>query len=146
MIFPEEKRFLANRSNHGRFALAAFLKFFLSKGRFPDHPGEVRQSALEAISEQLRLPASTWSALNWDGSIIKRMRAEIREWCGFREITLRDLDDIKHWLTEVAIPQEHRIERLYQTFLEHCRKLRVEPPATGHGKRLVLSSTAMQAS
>jgi TnpA family transposase len=140
MIFPEEKRFLAKRSNHGRFGLAVFLKFFLAKGRFPDQPSEVNQRALEAISEQLKLPLDVWKSLNWDGRTIKRMRAEIREWCGFREITLSDLDGIKSWLIEVAIPQEHRIERLYQTFLEHCRKLRVEPPATGHGKRFVLSA------
>jgi TnpA family transposase len=139
-IFPEERRFLANRSEHGRFGLALLLKFFLSKGRFPDHPGEVSQRAITAISEQLKLPIETWLSLDWDGRTIKRMRAEIREWCGFREVTLLDLEGIKHWLIEVAIPHEHRVERLYESFLEYCQQLRVEPPATGHGRRLILSA------
>jgi len=140
IIFPEEKRFIANRSQHGRFGLAVLLKFFLSKGRFPDHPSEVNQQTLAAISDQLKLPTETWSALDWSGPTIKRMRAEIRDWCGFREITLIDLEEIKRWLVEVAIPQEHRAECLYEDFLKHCRQLRVEPPATGHGRRFVLSA------
>jgi len=140
IIFPEEKRFLANRSKHGRFGLAVLLKFFLSKGRFPDQSSEVSLRAIAAISEQLNLPTETWLALDWSGPTIKRMRAEIRDWCGFREVTLPDLEEIQRWLVEVAIPQEHRVDRLYEKFLEHCRQLRVEPPATGHGQRLILSA------
>ncbi len=140
IIFPEEKRFFANRSNHGRFGLAVLLKFFLSKGRFPDRQSEVSPRIIEAISQQLELPADVWKNLNWDGRSIKRMRAEIREWCGFREITSFDLKGIKRWLIDVAIPQEHRFERLFEGFLKHCHRLKIEPPAIGQARRLILSA------
>ncbi len=140
IIFPAEKRLLANRTAHGRFGFAVLLKFFQAKGRFPERPNEVAMDVLTAISEQLELPIGAWADLDWEGRTIKRFRAEIRQWCGFREVTLADFSEFKRWLIEEVIPQEHREDRLREALLKRCRELHIEPPAQDHAGRLIQSA------
>ena len=140
IVFPEEKRFLANRTAHGRFGFTVLLKFFQARGRFPESHAEVGSDVLAAISEQLGLPVETWWDLDWEGRTIKRFRAEIREWCGFREVTLADFGEFKRWLVEEVIPQEHREDRLREALLNRCRDFRLEPPALDHAGRLIQSA------
>jgi TnpA family transposase len=140
LILPEEERLMANRTPHGRLGFAVFLKFFQIKGRFPYHPGEVSKDILGFIAEQIGIPVQAWHDLNWEGRTIKRLRAVIREWYGFREVTLSDLDHFKRWLVEEVIPQEHREDRLHDALLQRCRDLRIEPPASDHGHRLIQST------
>ncbi len=144
LILPEEKRLLTNRTPHGRLGFAVLLKFFQVKGRFPDNQVEVNKKALGTIAEQLGTPIETWHDFDWEGRTIKRFRAEIREWCGFREVTLSDLESLKRWLVVEVIPQEHRADRLREVLLQRCRDLRLEPPASEHGSRLIQSALQEQ--
>lgn len=84
------------------------------------------------MAGQVGVNASEWNSYPWEGRILKYHRAEIREWCGFREVTLADLDDLKHWLVREVIPQEYREDHLLETLLQRCQNLRVEPPAPDH--------------
>jgi hypothetical protein len=140
LILPEEKRLLTNRTPHGRLGFTVLLKFFQVKGRFPDNQVEVNKEILGMIAEQLGTPIETWHDFDWEGRTIKRFRAEIREWCGFREVTLSDLESFKRWLVEEVIPLEHRADRLREVLLQRCRDLRLEPPASEHGSRLIQSA------
>jgi TnpA family transposase len=140
LILPEEERLLANRTAHGRLGFTVLLKFFQAKGRFPGYKAEVNQEILARIAEQVGTSVETWRDFDWEGRTIKRFRAEIREWCGFREVTLSDLDSLKCWLVDNAILQEHRADRLREALLQRCRDLRLEPPATEHGSRLIQSA------
>lgn len=140
LVLPEEEPLLANRTAHGRFGFAVLLKFFQAKGRFPSHKAEVNQEILARIAEQLGTPIEAWHDFDWEGRTIKRFRAEIREWCGFREITLSDLDSLKCWLVDDVIAQEHRADRLREAILQQCQDLRLEPPASEHGSRLIQSA------
>ncbi|MDQ5988336.1 MAG: Tn3 family transposase ISNpu13 [Syntrophus sp. SKADARSKE-3] len=140
LILPEEKRLLKNRTPHGKFGFAVLLKFFQAKGRFPDYQAEVNQEILATIAEQVGIPIKTWYDLDWEGRTIKRIRAEIREWSGFREVTLSDLDIFKRWLVDEVIFREHRVDRLRELLLQRCREMRVEPPASEHGRRLIQSA------
>ena len=140
LILPEEERLLANRTAHGRLGFAVLLKFFQSKGRFPSHKAEVKQEILARIAEQVGISVETWHDFDWEGRTIKRFRSEIREWCGFREVTLSDLDSLKRWLGDDIVPQEHRADRLRDALLQRCRDLGLEPPASEHGSRLIQSA------
>lgn len=140
ILFPKEKELLANRTPHGRFGFAVLLKFFQVNGRFPEHPGEIGKEALLSISEQLELPVQTFTELDWEGRTIKRFRAEIRQQCGFRGVTLADFRDFKLWLIKDVIPLEHREDRLREFLLERCRELKIEPPALDHAGRLIQSA------
>lgn len=125
LLLPEEERLLANRTAHGRLGFAVLLKFFQAKGRFPEYQAEVSREAITFLAKQLTLPIDAWYDLDWEGRTIKRHRAEIREWCGFREITLADMEAFKRWLVDEVISQEHRDDRLRDALLKHCRTLRI---------------------
>ena len=140
LLLPEEKRLLMNRTAHGRFGFAALLKFFQSKGRFPYHRGELNKETLSIISEQLKIPIDAWYGFDWKGRTIKRIRAEIREWCGFQEFTRSNYLAFKRWLIDEIVPQEHREERLREALMQKCRDSHIEPPASDRGRRLIHSA------
>ena len=140
LILPEEERMLTNRTPHGRLGFAVLLKFFQVKGRFPNWQGEVGKDILANIAEQIGVPVEAWLDLNWEGRTIKRHRADIREWCGFREVTLSDLEIFRRWLVEEIIPQGYRADRVREALLKRCRDLRIELPASDHSNRLIQSA------
>lgn len=139
LILPEEEQLLTNRTPHGRLGIAVLLKFFQVKGRFPDQ-GEVGKDILANIAKQIDVPVEAWHDLDWEGRTVKRHRAEIREWCGFREVTLSDLDSFKLWLVEEVISWEHRADRVREVLSLRCRDLRIELPASDHTSRLIQSA------
>jgi hypothetical protein len=140
LVLPEEVRLLTNRTPHGRLGFAVLLKFFQAEGRFPDSQGEVGVNIIANIAEQIGVSADAWQDLVWEGRTIKRHRADIREWCGFREVTLSDFGDFKRWLIDEIIPQEYRADRVREALSQRCRDLRVELPASDHTNRLVQSA------
>ncbi|WP_459947540.1 DUF4158 domain-containing protein [Desulfocastanea catecholica] len=139
-MLPEEEQLLTNRTPHGRLGIAVLLKFFQVKGRFPERHGEVGKDILANIAEQVGVPVETWHDLDWEGRTIKRHRADIREWCGFREVTLSDFDIFKTWLVEEVIPWEYRADRVREFLSLRCRDLRIELPASDHISRLIQSA------
>ena len=139
LLLPEEKQLLMNRTAHGRFGFAVHLKFFQIKGRFPYHRGELNKETLSIMSEQLKIPIDGWYSLDWEGRTIKRIRAKIREWCGFQQFTSSDYFAFKRWLTDEIIPQEHRSEQLREALVQKCGDSQIEPPASGHTSRLIHS-------
>jgi len=140
LILPEEERLLMNRTPHGRLGFAVFLKFFQVKGRFPDRKGEVGKDILDNIAKQIGVPVVAWRELDWEGRTIKRHRADIRKWCGFREVTLFDLDNFKHWLVGEVIPRGYRTDHVREALSLRCRDLRIELPASDHANRLIQSA------
>ncbi|MCE1227147.1 MAG: Tn3 family transposase [Geobacteraceae bacterium] len=140
LILPEEERLLANRTPHGRLGFAVLLKFFQVKGRFPNRKGEVGKDILASIAEQIGTPIEAWHDLDWEGRTIKRHRSDIREWCGFREVTLSDLENFRRWLVEEIIPQGYRADRVREALTQRCRDLHIELPASDHSNRLIQSA------
>jgi len=140
LILPEEERLLTNRTPRGRLGFAVLLKFFQVKGRFPNRQGEVGKDIVASIAEQIGVPVEAWYALDWEGRTIKRHRADIREWCGFREVTLSDLENFRRWLIEEIIPQGYRADRVREALAQRCRELRIELPAADHTNRFIQST------
>jgi TnpA family transposase len=134
---------LKNKAGATRLGFALFLKFFQAEGRFPEGAREVPPEAVHFIADQVEVDQEAFDGYPWEGATIKRHRAEIREWCGFRESTLADQEGLKEWLIREAIPQEHRLERLGEVLLQRCRVLRIEPPTTDRAQLLL--SSALQA-
>lgn len=140
LLFPQERQLLGNKTGATRLGFALLLKFFQLEGRFPASALELPRAAVSFVASQIEIPAEAWNDYPWDGATIKRHRAEIREWCGFREVTLADMEAFKRWLVDEVISQEHRDDRLRDALLEHCRTLRIEPPAADHAQRLIQSA------
>ena len=140
LLFPDELALLRNKTGATRLGFALLLKFFQEEGRFPNSPGEVPREGVRYVAFHLNVPEEAWQEYRWDGRAIKYHRAEIRDWCGFREATREDLERLKCWLVEDVIPQEHRPDRLWDAFCQHCRDLHIEPPALEQAQRLIQSA------
>ena len=97
-------------------------------------------STIRFVAGQVDVAPTEWPTYPWNGRVHAYHRAEIRDWCGFRKVTLSDLDSLKQWLIAAVIPQEHREDRLREALLVRCRQLLLEPPATDHGRRVILSA------
>lgn len=45
-----------------------------------------------------------WGSYPWEGRAAKYHRAEIRNWCGFRDVTRDDMGTFKRGMIDEAIP------------------------------------------
>ena len=140
LLLPPERALLKNKTGATRLGFALLLKFFQSEGHFPSDAGEIPSMVVGFVASQVEVDPATFDHYPWEGATIKRHRAEIREWCGFREFTLADHEVLKTWLVQEVIPQEHRLDRLTEAMRQWCRGLRIEPPAMDHGQRILSSA------
>lgn len=139
-LLPEERTLLATRTPHGRIGIAVLLKFFQNHGYFPVHREEVPFDAIEYIGSQIGVPAASWIDLEWDGPTIKRLRANIRKWLGYREATIADLKRLKLWLINDIIVYEDRLDRLREIIRERCKTLHIELPSQKQLLRMIRSA------
>ncbi len=140
LLLPGERTLLANRTAHGRIGMALFLKFFQEKGHFPAKREDIQKEAVDYMAVQIGVSPDAWHDLAWEGPTIKRLRAEIRQWLGFREATVADADAAEAWLIDEILDREHRTDRLKDAVAGRGRKLCIEPPAAEQIRRLVGSA------
>lgn len=140
LLLPDERPLLANRTAHGRIGMALFLKFFQEKVRFPARREDIPKEAVDYMAVQIGVSPDAWHDLAWEGPTVKRIRAEIRQWLGFREATVADAETLETWLVEEILDQEYRPDRLKDAVIGRCRKLCIELPAAEQIRRLVGSA------
>ena len=139
-IWSAEQSMIEKKRGATRLGFALLLKFFQIDGRFPNGAFEIPAQAVRFMAEQVGVEAGELYDYPWKGRVLKYHRAEIREWCGFREIRAADMAGFKRWLVEKVIPQEQRSERLREAFLQRCREMRIEPPSPEKTRRLLQSA------
>ena len=139
-LSPEERTLLATRTPHGRIGIAVLLKFFQKHGYFPVHRKEVPFDAIEYIGFQIDVPTEAWLDLEWEGPTIKRLRANIRKWLGYREATIADLKKLKLWLINDILIHEDRLDRLRENIRERCQTLHIELPSQKQLLRMIRSA------
>lgn len=139
-IWPAEQHMIEKKRGATRLGFALLLKFFQIEGHFPGGAIEIPAQAVRFVAEQVGVEATALRDYSWKGRALKYHRAQIREWCGFREGCAADMKGFKRWLVEEAIPQEPRPERLREIFLQRCREMRVEPPVPEKTRRLLSSA------
>ena len=141
-LLPAERKLLANKSRKTHPGFAILLKYFQLSGRFPTSRKEIPISVVKYVVYQLDASLADWGTYPLDGATAKRHRVEIRKWCGYREATLNDQNDLKIWLMAEVIPKEHREDRLREFLLQRCRQRKIDPPAADQITRLILSAVA----
>jgi hypothetical protein len=139
-LFPDELALVGAKTGHTSLGFAVMLRFFAGEGRFPRDKHEVPVEVLRFVGEQVGELAEGWLRYDWSGRSVKYHRAQIREFFGFREATVRDGEDVASWLLEEVLPREQDTEKLRAVFYERCRALKIEPPTPGRVERLVVSA------
>ena len=128
-IWPAEQHMIEKKWGATRLGFALLLKFFQIEGRFPSGLSEIPVQSVRFVAEQVGVAVAALVEYPWEGRVLKYHRAQIREWCGFREGRAADLQGLKRWLVDDVIPEEQRLERLREAFLQRCREMQIEPPA-----------------
>ena len=139
-LLPPEIDFLVRRRKGNRLAQALLLKYFQKNSRFPEKLEDIPLEAINWVSEQLAESPSLIDQFDWYGRTGMRFRVLIRDWLGYRSITVKDQANLRNWLVEKALPEEHRISHLEQLAYQHLKEQKIEPPTQGRMKRLTLSA------
>ena len=139
-LLPPETDFIKRKTDYNRLAQALLLKYFQENSRFPEKLDDVDQDALVWVAEQLGLSPDLINQFDWQGRTGMRYRSQIRGWLGFRPVTLADQEQLRQWLMENTLPQEHRFSHLEQIAYQRLKEQLIEPPTTGRMERLVLSA------
>jgi len=134
-----EFELLANKAGPTRLGFAVLLKFFQYEARFPNAKNEVPRAVVGYLAPQVDVEAEAYLQYDWQGRAIKYHRAQIRQFLGFRQATLKDLEEIRGWLSQGLIKQEQHPEVLKVAAYQHWRELKIEPPSPDQVERLLRS-------
>lgn len=141
-ICQAERKLIDKKTGYTRLGCAVLLKCFQIDGRFPDGPAEIPMRLIKHIAEQVEVPAETWTNYPWSGRSLGYHRAEIREFCGFAEMSLLEMGNMKRWMIADVIPNEHREDRILDIFRQKCQQSRLEPPTSDQAIRTIRSAIA----
>ncbi|MEU6745366.1 DUF4158 domain-containing protein [Spirillospora sp. NPDC046719] len=138
----EERGLLSNKSGATRLGFALMLKFFELEARFPRRE-DVPRAAVEFMAGQVGVASELLGDYRWSGSTIEYHGKEIRDFHGFRPVTVADEDKLIFWLAGEICPEEVSRDRLRAALLTRCRENRLEPPTAGRIERLLGAAEAM---
>ncbi|MCP4232017.1 MAG: DUF4158 domain-containing protein [Aestuariibacter sp.] len=139
-LLPPEVDFLVRRRKGNQLAQALLLKYFQENSRFPEKLEDISPEAINWVAEQLAESPDLINQFDWYGRTGMRFRVLIRDWLGFRPITVKDQSDLRNWLVENALPKEHRLLHLEMVAYQHLKEQKIEPPTEGRMRRLTLSA------
>ena len=131
---------MSNKIGATRLGFAVLLKFFQQEGRFPTFKNEVPGIVISFVATQVGVAPEVYSQYDWQGRSIEYHRAEIRKLLSFRESTVADAEQMKHWLMTEVLPQEHQDERLREEAYGWFRRMHLEAPTPDRLTRLIRSA------
>ena len=132
----EKNHILTKKGFNNQITYAILLKYFESEKHFPDGPIELLPYAYERLMDQLdiSLDACKWPAER----TLKRFRASIREFLGYREMTQNDKTDLSSWLSQNILPLALDEDELFEAAVFFCRHHKIELFAKGEVKRFLV--------
>jgi hypothetical protein len=92
----DEFDLVGNKSGATRLGFALMLKFFELEARFPRR--DVPRAAVDFVAGQVNVDPVLFADYAWSGSTIEYHRKQIRDFHGFRTITVGDEDKLIVWL------------------------------------------------
>jgi hypothetical protein len=124
----------------GRLGFAIQLKFMQLHGRFPERHEEIDPAATQWLATQLHAPAELWSTYELTSRQAQRHQRTIREYLGFRPVTVNDLKVLAQWLYEEVLPFDPQCRHGLDRAIDWCRDKGLEPPAMDHVQRILRSA------
>lgn len=139
----QELQLLKNKSGATRLGFSVMLKFYQNELRFPHFKSEVPESIIEFIAKQVNVNPVSYNEYDWNSRSINHHRTQIRKFFNYREISLKDYDDLKCWLYEYLLPYEKSFENIIKKTHQRLKDLRIELPAQKHLERVVSSAISI---
>ena len=139
-FLPNELSQLGNKSKETRLGFAVLFKFFQFEARFPNHKNEIPKEIVLYIAKQLKLEPLLFDKYDWKGRTIKYHRAQIRDFFGFRESTVKDSEDVSKWLSTVVYFYESNFESIKEESYKKFRVLKLVPPSPERIERIAKSA------
>ena len=106
----DEFALVGNKTGTTRLGFNLLLKFFEQEARFPRRE-DVPRPAVEFMAGQVKVDAELFGDYSWSGSTIEYHRKQVREFYGFRTITVGDEDKLIIWMAEEICPVETSRDR-----------------------------------
>lgn len=134
-----ELALLGNKTLTTRLSFALFLKAFQYQGYFPDPHQVIPEAVLHHLSIQVGVIPDAYEQLDWQGVTVKRHRAQIREYLGFRECRVEDLQDLSTSLLERLQLLDSQTDSLREEAYQTLRLWKLEPPTPDRMDRTLRS-------
>jgi hypothetical protein len=136
LSLAEQARIAAKREVN-RLSFAVLLKYFGIYARFPTSLADLDRGAVAYLAEQLGVDVVIRGEAAELHRTIKRYRAEIRAFFGFREATIEDAQELTNWLRDHAVVEGRNRKQLAEALELECRQRSLEPPAPDRVDRIV---------
>lgn len=138
----DESALVGNKTGATRLGFSLLLKFFEMEGRFPRRE-DVPRPAVEFMAGQVKVDPALYGGFDFTSRQVANHRRQIREFYGFRTITVGDEDKLIVWMADEICPVETSRDRLRAAFVTRCRQEKIEPPTPGQTERLLSAAEAM---
>lgn len=139
-LLPHELELVGNKTGPTRLGFALLLKFFQLEAHFPEAKNEIPRIVVAYVAKQVNVDTDEYLRYDWRGRSITYHRTQIREFFGFREVTLADEDALATWLLEEVLAHEQDPAHLREMIYTRLRTLQVEPPTPERVTRLLRSA------
>jgi len=94
---------VAAKSISNRLSFALLLKYFGISGCFPKSLGDLNRGVIVTLAKQIDSEVTIRNEAFELDRTVKRYRAEIRAFFGFRGATVRDAQELTDWLRDNAV-------------------------------------------
>lgn len=139
-FMPNELTQIGNKTGGTRLGFSVLFKFFQYEGRFPNYKNEIPKDVVRYISKQLKLDSALFDDYDWGGRVIKYHRAQIRDFFGFRETTIEDINAVTEWLSKQVFYNDIDLDNLKLEAYSKFRELHIEPPTPDRIERITRSA------
>jgi Domain of unknown function (DUF4158) len=135
----DDLRVLGARRGALRLGFALQLKHFERFGRYGRRT-DFAADVIGQVAAQVEVEASLFTEFDWAPRTMGRHRHEIREYLGFRQVSVEDEDRLVEWLATTTTTLVGRTDVVARELVARFREERIELPTLGRLHRLVRSA------
>lgn len=139
LLLPEYN-LLSDKLDFHRLGQAVLLKTFQYEGRFPKSKNEVPKVVVDYLAKQLKLDPELYLQYPWQGRSLMYHRAQVRDYCQFREATDADVEVMNQWLKTQVLRHDQDEEHLKAQIYSRFREQKLEPTSPARIERLIRSA------
>ena len=139
-IMPNEMSLVGNKTGKTRLGFAVLLKFFQLEAKFPNSKTEIPRVVVEYVAKQMKLTGTLFDNYDINSRTYYNHKAQIREFFGFREVTVEDANNLTEWLSKYVFYHDADIDNLKEAVYHRLRELHIEPPTPERIDRITKSA------